>query len=209
MRSITITAAALVARAALAASSSTTQIPLFDPGDDTPLQDVVGSVVNVKDHATTLVLDCPAAASASASASSCAHVSPITVTVGPSTFSLDAAYSTSGAGAAHATATISADCDITSSTQRAVCTAYVGVTASETHVTSSSTSSAVSTYSSSDIVYQTLSITAGAEKLPGSSASATASAMGGSSSNAAVVPKQTGLGGAAAVAVGAVFVGAL
>lgn len=73
--------------------------------------------------------------------------------------------------------------------------------------------SAVTTWSSEDIYYEPLAITAGVEKLnpTGSVGQTTTSAAGGAAPTSTddAAARQTGLGGAAAVAIAAAVMGAL
>lgn len=201
MKPITyIALGAALATSALAAD--TTEINIFNAGETTvPITAVAASIINVQNDLTTLAFDCKGGEPTA----DCGLDDPVTITVGPSTFTQSAVFSTKtqGIGAKY---TLVQDCDITSSTQSAVCSISVRVEASSGAVKTATSASAVTTWSSEEIYYEPLTITAGMEKLnPTASVGPTTTTAAGG----AVPTQQTGLGGAAVVAIAAAVMGAL
>ncbi|BDD57795.1 hypothetical protein MPDQ_005458 [Monascus purpureus] len=209
MKPITyIALGAALATSALAADT-TTELSVFNAGETTiPLTAIAASIVNVQNDLTTLALDCKGGEPTA----ECELNDPVTITAGPSTFTLSAIYATKIQGI-NVKYTLVQDCDITGSTQKAVCTVSARAEASSDGVKTATSTSAVTTWSSEDIYYEPLAITAGVEKLnpTGSVGQTTTSAAGGAAPTSTddAAARQTGLGGAAAVAIAAAVMGAL
>ncbi|RHZ66710.1 putative GPI anchored cell wall protein [Aspergillus thermomutatus] len=182
----------LLAGLAATVSAQTTEVQVFNAGPTTlPLHAVEASIVDANAVATTLA------------------ISPFTITQGPSTYTVSAVYSAS-AGGVEETYTVVQDCDITSSTQLAVCSMSARVEVSALGAKTFTTSSATLTFSSHDIWYTPIVVTAGVEKLTASKATQTPASDAGV--NAAAVNAASGnmgLGQAAAAAVAAAALGLL
>ncbi|KAA8642002.1 hypothetical protein EYZ11_003963 [Aspergillus tanneri] len=173
-------------------SAETTTIKAFNAGSTTlTLHSAQASIVNANSDATTYAMVCQSDAPYTV----CALRSPVTITQGPSTYTMSAVYSTKTAGV-KAKFTLVQDCDITSSTQGASCSVSLGMELTQRGISTSSATSAITSFSSDDIYYQPLTVTAGVSKLNAPQATKTPD----------VAPRHAVIGGAAAAAVaGAAF----
>ncbi|KAJ9299880.1 hypothetical protein DTO271G3_2764 [Paecilomyces variotii] len=140
-----------------------------------------------------MVLDC-----ADAPSVKCALHQPFTVTEGPSTWSVSAIFSGTTAGI-EATITIDQKCKVTSSTQLASCSESVGLQVSTDGLSTSTGTTTITSYSSDEIYYPTMTVTGGIDKLNQPQATQTPDAAAG----------RVGMGEAAAAAVAAAVAGFL
>jgi hypothetical protein len=177
------------------AQSSTTQIKLFAAATAGPtqasLQGVAGSIIDANAVATTVQIAC------TSNATDCPFPTPWTVTEGPSSWTMSAVFSTQSYGA-EVWMTIAEACQITSSTQ-ASCSNSVGIAVSDGGLTTSTKTVLQTTFPSSEIYYQTLTVTGGLDKLNRPQATQTPTAAAG----------RMGMGGAAAAAAAVAAVGFL
>ncbi|PYH90660.1 hypothetical protein BO71DRAFT_401991 [Aspergillus ellipticus CBS 707.79] len=171
-----------------AASGGTTTLNLFNGGETTlAISGMDASVVGVTSGLTTLAINCGTATTDTV----CALHSPVTITEGPSTFTMSAVYATS-TGDVEETITLVQDCAITSSTQAASCSISAGIHVTYEGMSSSTAVSTVTSLASSEIYYQPVTVTAGAEKLnqaktTGDAGNAGAKGFGGLKGMGAVV----------------------
>lgn len=185
---VTLLAAATAAAGAMAASSSTLTTSWMNLGfDNTP----VASVIAADATAATYLIACsPSTTTNTASttdddddldsSSDCGIPgNAMTLIAGPSTMR----YYYAASSGATADVTMDEYCDITASTERAVCTAVIGGKDADFPGTQTAT------FSGTDVSWSPLYVTAGQEKLAaaatkaGASASATAEATGSRSSS--------------------------
>ncbi|PYH68779.1 putative GPI anchored cell wall protein [Aspergillus vadensis CBS 113365] len=150
------------------------------------------SIISANPTATTMAVSC-------LNDDNCILPSPITVTAGPSTYTLSAVYSTSMEGVQEVL-TIVEDCKITGVTQGASCSVSYGVEATYKGVSTSTASNTQMSIASAEIGYETVSVTGGADKLSGATATGTAT---GSASGST----ETGMAGRNAVGAGALAMG--
>ncbi|RAK83408.1 hypothetical protein BO79DRAFT_211964 [Aspergillus costaricaensis CBS 115574] len=146
------------------------------------------SIISANPTATTMAVSC-------LNDDNCILPSPITVTAGPSTYTLSAVYSTSMEGVQEVL-TIVEDCKITGVTQGASCSVSYGVEATYKGVSTSTASNTQMSIASAEIGYETVSVTGGADKLSGATATGTASGS-----------TETGMAGRNAVGAGALAMG--
>ncbi|GKZ77347.1 hypothetical protein AnigIFM56816_010645 [Aspergillus niger] len=150
------------------------------------------SIISANPTATTMAVSC-------LNDDNCILPSPITVTAGPSTYTLSAVYSTSVEGVQEVL-TMVEDCKITGVTQGASCSVSYGIEATYKGVSTSTEVNTEISVASAEIGYETLSVTAGADKLSGATGTSTATASGSGST-------ETGMAGRNVVGAGALAVG--
>ncbi|KAI9929728.1 hypothetical protein ASPWEDRAFT_28422 [Aspergillus wentii DTO 134E9] len=178
---------------ATAISAQTTTVQVFNAGETTiPLSGVEASVVGANAIATTFAMQCKD----NAPTSLCDLDDPVTITAGPSTMTFSAVYTTKTLGV-NVKLTLMNDCDVTSSTA-ASCSGSAGIYGSTLGVSRSSSTTWKTSYSSDDIYYQPLTVTAGVDKLNAPQATQTPDAAAAG---------HVGVGGAAAAAVAAAAYG--
>ncbi|EAW12403.1 putative GPI anchored cell wall protein [Aspergillus clavatus NRRL 1] len=205
--------------------ADTTEFKLFRGGETVlplPLHGIVASIIDADATATTLALNCK---------DHCDFIKPATITQGPSTYTVSAEFSTSRAGASEAI-TVVEGCDITSSTQRAYCSASFDIDISIMGNTASTSSTITTTLAPDEFNYVVVSVTAGAEKLAApkvtasakttatgtgtgtatgtvaATATSTTTSSGSANTNGAVAgSEQIGLGQAVVAAFAAAFMG--
>ncbi|RAL05064.1 uncharacterized protein BO80DRAFT_334488, partial [Aspergillus ibericus CBS 121593] len=135
------------------------------------------SIISANPTATTVAITC---------ATSCVLPSPFTVTEGPSTFTMSAVYTISTEGVEEAI-TIVEDCAITSSSLGASCSVSYGIEATYLGVSTRSSFATVTQVPASEMFYEAVAITGGADKLSAAAtATASASASAGASGTEAV-----------------------
>ncbi|PWY87394.1 hypothetical protein BO70DRAFT_193728 [Aspergillus heteromorphus CBS 117.55] len=184
--------AATTATATATGNATTTYLSIFDsdasPSGGSWLEYLGGSVVSVdwEHNATTLALNCLTSALAN-----CSLASPATITNGPSTFASTLTYTSTitpdrsdASVDGYILATEYVYCNITSSTESALCyiteTAWASIDSTTTTITTSVTSHLDSSY----ITYVPVPVTGGVEKLIATpNATATSSSPGITATN--------------------------
>ncbi|KAI9929533.1 hypothetical protein ASPWEDRAFT_41253 [Aspergillus wentii DTO 134E9] len=151
----------LAATLASTITAQTTTLKVFQAGVRTESLDALeGSVVNANADATTFAMQCKS----DAPKASCQLQSAATITQGPSTFYMSGVYSLSAKNTQDIQ-TLIFDCVLTSSTKGGSCsTTVIDDIAISTKTLSTSTSSHFS-FTSDQVHYQPLTVTAGVDKL--------------------------------------------
>ncbi|KAJ5473892.1 hypothetical protein N7475_003458 [Penicillium sp. IBT 31633x] len=166
MRASWILASTLTALAAAADSSNTaaapgtTAITYFSSEDETGMDlsssenDFAARVIGISEQATTYEISC------AKSAKQCTLQSPITMTQGPETYSVSMVGSTK-TGGAEGHVTVVQACSFTQSSESAVCSWTLDITASQGGNTISTVTSGTESIEPESVTYRTLEITDG------------------------------------------------
>ncbi|KAH8821877.1 hypothetical protein F5884DRAFT_746164 [Xylogone sp. PMI_703] len=185
LRLYTLTAAAVFMAATVAGQSSsitTTSVSVFQAGSTTiPVSGAAGSIVGVDAIATTIVVACYNSSDCGLSSET------VTFTQGRSSFAVGLVFPTELEGTT-ATITATVDCDIVSTSAAASCHTTAVASVAVGGLTIKTTSTLSSTYSSNEIVYGQLLITAGVDKLTSPQATETPLSSSTSTGAAASFP---------------------
>ncbi|KAJ5168998.1 uncharacterized protein N7482_004592 [Penicillium canariense] len=199
MYTSTLLLSTLAALAAAETSASSTVISYFGASytfSDVPVRtstSYAGSVIGIDAVATTYEINCLSGAPTT----DCSLSKPLTLIAGPSTFSFsEPFYASVEVDGVTVTEKGGEDlaCTFTHSSESAKCTVRMDITAEGAGVTTTTSFSTVETVPSSDVLYQTLTVTGGLASFTAAAATSTPNA-------AAAMVTAAPMGAAAVVAV--------